>query len=455
MVERVVWQYWEDSSEYPYGIPYIEMCQRSVDIHSASGIGYKIIRLNNNNIKDYLDDINPLIFKAKSDSRLEQKTNYLKVKILCKYGGIWLDSDSVVVGPLDSIFDILDNIDFYGYCINPTVWAFACKPRTTIIKKWCDHNEKKLVESRGFGLGIGDLGYQNLRKIINECKDNTLYRFDYDNFLFHKIEHNQEDISKYIKPNQSLLMVNSLFASDFKTMSKPQIIKHSNLIADLFSMSGVTRNIVIITSVIKTNSSPLSSFNCSILNDQQRYHQTINTISSIRKKLPDTEILLVEWSDICNDWEENLSGSVDHYLNLYRDEKNRVLVQSQCNESVDGVMTLAAFKYLERIYYNSLIKISGRCILTEEFNSAVFENDTSVFRVVPDMENVNTAIYKLIREDVPKFVLFLEQYLDHMIGQAETYENIVNYFRQTINHTCIEYIGVESVCEMRNKLTRF
>jgi hypothetical protein len=77
MYERIVWQFWENSDTYPDGIPYIDLCHESVDLHQTDGKGYKVIRLNDKNYQEYIDDINPYIFNLKeSENQLAQKADY-------------------------------------------------------------------------------------------------------------------------------------------------------------------------------------------------------------------------------------------------------------------------------------------------------------------------------------------------------------------------------------------
>ena len=97
MYERIVWQYWENSDTYPNSIPYIDLCHETVDLHQTDGKGYKVIRLNDKNYHEYIDDINPFIFNLKeSENQLAQKADYIRAKLLYKHGGIWLDSDAIV-----------------------------------------------------------------------------------------------------------------------------------------------------------------------------------------------------------------------------------------------------------------------------------------------------------------------------------------------------------------------
>ena len=64
-------------------------------------------------------------------------------------------------------------------------------------------------------------------------------------------------------------------------------------------------NLVLITSVIKTPDIPLSySRTRSVFNHDERFNQTIKTIETIKKYIPNSKILIVECSDL-NDSQES------------------------------------------------------------------------------------------------------------------------------------------------------
>jgi hypothetical protein len=96
MYERIVWQYWENSDTYPNSIPYIDLCHETVDLHQTDGKGYKVIRLNDKNYHEYIDDINPFIYPIESlgifrtwlnsEYLPQQFPNYLQRKV--KQGAI-------------------------------------------------------------------------------------------------------------------------------------------------------------------------------------------------------------------------------------------------------------------------------------------------------------------------------------------------------------------------------
>lgn len=248
MYDRVVWQYWEYSTEYPDGIPYIDLCHKSVDKHSTIGKGYKVIRLNEHTIKDYLDDINPFIFNMKdSSNQLAQKADYFRAKLLCKYGGIWLDSDAIVINSLDSVFDQLNNYDFYGYkIIAPCVWGFACHKNASIMKKWCENNEKIVNETKGNGIYFGELGHQSLKLFMNEPNsffddaNSTVHSLDHRYAWKYMDENNKYNIYDYIYENQPFIMLNNNIIYDkIKRLSVDELKKNNMLLCDFLRLGKV------------------------------------------------------------------------------------------------------------------------------------------------------------------------------------------------------------------------
>jgi Capsular polysaccharide synthesis protein len=247
MYDRIVWQYWDNSQEFPDGIPYINLCHKSLDIHSTIGKGYKVIRLNKNTINDYID-INPFIFNIGNNSnQLAQKTDYFRAKLLYKYGGIWLDSDSIIINSLDSIFDKLEKFEFYGYkIIQPCVWGFACRKNATIMKKWCENNERILNETQGNNIFFGEFGHQSLRLFMDD--PNSF--FDDANSTVHALDHryawkyidknNIDNVKNYLFENQPFIMLNNaVIYDDIKKMSEEELKESKMMLCDFLRIGGV------------------------------------------------------------------------------------------------------------------------------------------------------------------------------------------------------------------------
>ena len=210
-------------------------------------------------------------------------------------------------------------------------------------------------------------------------------------------------------------------------------------------------HLVLITSVIHTPNAPLSYTNTrSIYSAEQRYEQTKNTIQSIKDKIPDAIIVIVECSKLDKSEEEFLTQNCDIVINLYDYADIRTNVHGISKALGEGTLTYHALNYIQQnnIQYDSLIKISGRYLLSDNFDLNNFNNDSIVIKYIDgDPNNVITSLYKLPHKAVEQFKLFLNDNFNLMY-QCIGYEVLFSMFVNTVTYVDIKpltQIGVEGV----------
>lgn len=145
---KIIWTYWENmngETEYP---THIKLCLETFKKHLFN---YKIIVLNNHSIKEYLPDVRDDL----NDLLIAQKVDYYRIALLYRYGGIWIDADSIIMRNLDEVFDKLDNeYDFVGFgctgnvCFNgkfrPSNWMLASRQNGLLMKTTLNLLDEKL-----------------------------------------------------------------------------------------------------------------------------------------------------------------------------------------------------------------------------------------------------------------------------------------------------------------------
>ncbi len=245
---RVVWQYWENSQKYPNGIPYIDLCQQSVELHQSDGKGYKLIRLNPRTITHYIK-LHPLLQNVSGDSvQLAQKADYIRARLLATYGGVWLDSDVVVLREMDSVFEKLERTEFYGFKEqngDPSVWAFACHRGSQLATKWADNNDRVLDETNGLGLGTGEMGHKSIAPFIED--DPKINLFDpqsvvqpIDHLHAWKYLFFKEGLDEYLHEEQPFYVFNNHQIDDyFREYSPKQLRETNNLMVQILERAGV------------------------------------------------------------------------------------------------------------------------------------------------------------------------------------------------------------------------
>ena len=108
--------------------------------HSENGKNYNLVFINDENLSSYIEI--PNFYHKLLPAH---KADYVRVQVLHDRGGIWLDSDTLVMDDLSSLFDIIEKKDGFFILENNTIlWngVFGTKKKTPLMIEW-----KKRMES--------------------------------------------------------------------------------------------------------------------------------------------------------------------------------------------------------------------------------------------------------------------------------------------------------------------
>ena len=200
-------------------------------------------------------------------------------------------------------------------------------------------------------------------------------------------------------------------------------------------------NLVLITSVINTPNIPLSYSNTrSVFSRYERFLQTKKTIESIKNKLPNDKIIIVECSDLNQEETDYLKDNCDYILNLWEKKELHNSIFGISKSLGEGTMTIEAFKYIKDLEYNYLYKISGRYWLNTNFEIGKIQSN--VFKRINNNENnIFTALYKIDKNSVEKLLLFLSQNIEAM-KKCIGYEILMSHFVKNIDKKLVDIIGL-------------
>ena len=146
---KIVWVYWENIKRDTFPT-YISLCIDNL-YKKTKDTDYKVIYLNENNIREYL----PNLRKDFDNLLIAQKTDYYRIALLEKYGGVWIDADVIVMNNLKPIFDKLEEgYDYVGFgctgyeCVNgygkPSNWVIGSLKNGKLIKRCLNKLDEKL-----------------------------------------------------------------------------------------------------------------------------------------------------------------------------------------------------------------------------------------------------------------------------------------------------------------------
>ena len=206
-------------------------------------------------------------------------------------------------------------------------------------------------------------------------------------------------------------------------------------------------NLVIIPSVINCINKHLSYTNIrSEYNPRERYEQILKTIASVKEKIPNPYIVLLECSKDIEEYEKTLKQEVNEYINYYSINKEVTNAVESINKGYGESLTIYTFlnnhfKNDEIMcHYENIIKISGRYFLNSNFDyNKTFNNDENIFRYYPQYNVVSTRLYKINKKSFKRYISNFIQILEKCMTFGKSIEDVIVY-NLPYNH--VDYLGV-------------
>ena len=187
------------------------------------------------------------------------------------------------------------------------------------------------------------------------------------------------------------------------------------------------KNVVLITSKIYVSNNPFSySKTRSIYTIEERFNDTLKTIKSVKKYIPNSYIILIDNSKMTSEQVNILENNVSKFLNPW---DNLELDKFTNNSSIKALGELSQTKYAleylkkENITVNNFFKISGRYIINDNFDLSLFINDKNIFSKnlnVRDRDYFYTCFYKINFKTYTNYITIIDNcirfYLDNSKG---------------------------------------
>lgn len=186
-----LWVYWETKPGYTMP-DYIRLCIMSMYKHCFRS--FDVILLDEKKIYDYLPELHTVPFDL-SKLLIAQKVDYYRVLLLKKYGGLYLDADTLVMRDPIEIIDKLIDYDYVGFgCTGmicnygygkPSNGIMASRANGKLVTRVVANLENKLSNDNNKKFEYFDLGkyiiWDELDKLIkNENYQYYHYSNDYD-----------------------------------------------------------------------------------------------------------------------------------------------------------------------------------------------------------------------------------------------------------------------------------
>ena len=262
--EKYIFTFWEPKNKIP---PYIKLCMNTWKKFLPE---YKIILLDYTNLDEWLgfEYFDNYLYKNFS---LPKQADAIRVAILNKHGGIWLDADTILTS--ENIRNIFNQnadctiIDLHLACIIANknskflkCWLRAIK-RNLILHKYlcCFNNFLSHIISVNtiamldnwsiFGNSIINNLYQNFKsKEFISLSGNELFALPENNFFKNSIEkynnylnfYFKNDYSDYVLQNTKgiILLHNSWTPKEYQNISETEFLEQNNTLSRILLKIG-------------------------------------------------------------------------------------------------------------------------------------------------------------------------------------------------------------------------
>lgn len=211
-------------------------------------------------------------------------------------------------------------------------------------------------------------------------------------------------------------------------------------------------NLVLITSIIKPPNIPLSYTSIrSIYSHDERFEQTKRTIQSIKEKIPNNIIILVECSDLDQHQLDYLHEHCHHFINLI--DTSTAQCYSPSKSLGEATMTMAAIEYIQQnnISYDSFFKISGRYYLSDKFDYSKFNCPYHIVKY--HNENiVYTCLYKLDQSGVLDYYRHLEYIMESLYACIPYELQFCNFIKKCSIVKPLNTLGIQGYIAISNDM---
>jgi hypothetical protein len=142
---RAVWAYWEDGPRAPRA-PYLDLCLETIERHAPP---LELRVLSRDNVTTWLPDIDVERFGALPAPNY--RSDYVRSRVLQRYGGVWIDVDTIALAPLSQMLDELDGSGLV--CFGKELHRFfgglcAAAPGTAFVDAWVEGQDRALGRHR-------------------------------------------------------------------------------------------------------------------------------------------------------------------------------------------------------------------------------------------------------------------------------------------------------------------
>ncbi|HEX2699962.1 MAG TPA: capsular polysaccharide synthesis protein [Acidimicrobiales bacterium] len=154
----IVWMYWENTRRRKVRAPYLDLCIETIRRNAGT---CDVRLLDVDSAMEWVPDMDEETWRGLQSP--VHRSDYLRTRLIHRYGGLWLDVDTIALHPLSEITALLRQSEVVGWGreLEGHFYSnfFAANPGALLIADWI-RAQDDILRTRGLtGLDYADLGY--------------------------------------------------------------------------------------------------------------------------------------------------------------------------------------------------------------------------------------------------------------------------------------------------------
>jgi hypothetical protein len=174
-------------------------------------------------------------------------------------------------------------------------------------------------------------------------------------------------------------------------------------------------SLFLVTSCLETK------YPCSVFSTKERYEQTLYTIESIRKFIPNSKILFIEASQ--SSFNNNIKPLCDYYLDISNETDTIQFCINGHKSLGDTYITFRGIDYILKndLHFDIYYKLSGRYYIGENINIELIDKEIPTFKDSWHRPGINlmTCFYSIPYS-------FLHDYLHNILIAFDIMKNNIH-----------------------------
>jgi len=144
LTDSAIWTYWEDVPGRTRA-PYLDLCLETIRFNSG---GMEVRVMSRDDVQGWLPELDSATwYKLPAPN---YRSDYVRSRVLDRYGGIWIDVDTIAVAPLTGLLAEIDHSGIVcwgtelGRCFTNLC---AASPRAPFVEAWARRQDEALGRS--------------------------------------------------------------------------------------------------------------------------------------------------------------------------------------------------------------------------------------------------------------------------------------------------------------------